>query len=94
MADIRKTTGGAPVQGVVYDIARGRPRASAADGPSPDDSAGFTESARELSRARGAVDAAPDVRAAKVRALKHQVEQGQYQPDARAVARKLIEKGF
>ena len=94
MPDIRKTSSAAPVESLPYDIGRARTRTADVDATAAEDSAGFTDGARELSRAREAVEASPDVRAAKVRALKHQVEQGQYQPDAAAVARKLLETGF
>ncbi len=57
-------------------------------------SPGFTDEARELSRARAAVEGAPEVRQAKVEQLKRQVAGGEYNPDPREVAAKILERGF
>ncbi len=58
------------------------------------DSAGITESARELSRAKEAVEASRDVRAEKVKALKAAIENGTYAPDPEEIARKLLDRGI
>jgi negative regulator of flagellin synthesis FlgM len=78
----------------VYDFVAARERARVAAPVAAPDSAGITEGARELARARTAVEDAPDVRAEKVKALKAQIANGSYQPDPRDVARRMLETGF
>jgi negative regulator of flagellin synthesis FlgM len=95
MADIGRTSRPSGTGAVIYDITRARPRAAAPEAAGvPADTAGFTEGARELARAHEAAKAAPDVRAERVRALKQQIENGQYNPDPREVARKILERGL
>ncbi len=94
MADVRKTSGPDSAQGVIYDLARARQRASEPQPPAPTDSAGITESARELGRARAAVEAAPDTRQQHVRALRQQIANGRYQPDPKEIAREILDRGF
>ena len=60
----------------------------------PADTAGISEDARELSRAREAVEAAPDVRADRVRSLQQQIRNGNYNPDPREVAKRIMERGL
>lgn len=95
MPEVRKTGGSSSSGAVIYDITRVRSRsvpevcvAEAAD------AAAFSENARELARACEAVNGAPEVRAARVKALKRQIENGAYSADPREVARKLLELGF
>lgn len=94
MTDVRKTSGTDAAQGVVYDLARARQRVAEAQAPAATDSAGITENARELSRARAAVEAAPDTRDERVRALRQQIANGTYQPDAKEIAREMLDRGF
>jgi flagellar biosynthesis anti-sigma factor FlgM len=95
MPEVRKTGGSSSSGAVIYDIARARLRPVTEVGAvEAADAAGFSESARELARAREAVDGAPEIRAAKVKALKRQIESGAYAADPRELARKLLETGF
>ena len=94
MADVRKTTGSSAPQGVIYDFNRARQRVSTAEPATDADRAGITEEARELSRAREAVEAAPDTRSERVRALKQQIQNGSYQPDAKEIAKQILDRGF
>ena len=95
MTEIRKSAGPAPARGVVYDITQARARAaSRVASAEPPDVAGFSDGARELARAREAAELAPEIRSEKVKALKHQIENGQYNPDPREIARSLVERGF
>ena len=93
MAEVRKTSGTESTRAVVYDLVK-RQRSVSPEAAEPTDSAGITEGARELNRARDAVQAAPDTRPERVRALKHQVQSGTYQPDPREIAREILERGF
>lgn len=91
---VRKTSGTSASQGVVYDLARARTAAPAAEAPSRADSSGITPAARELSSALHVVEASDEVRAEKVRALREQIANGSYNPDPREIAKKLVERGF
>ena len=93
MAEVRKSSATDSTRGVVYDLVK-RQRVAAPELAEPADSAGITERARELNRAREAVQGTPEVRTERVRALKHQVQNGTYQPDPRDVAREILERGF
>jgi flagellar biosynthesis anti-sigma factor FlgM len=74
-------------------------RAAGENQPKPDqervrpasDSVEISDLSRELSRARQAVDAAPDVRADKVAAIKKRIEDGTYSVSPELLARKLLE---
>jgi negative regulator of flagellin synthesis FlgM len=55
------------------------------------DSVEISSRSRELARARQAVDAAPDVRADKVAAIKQRIEDGTYSVSPQALASKLLE---
>jgi negative regulator of flagellin synthesis FlgM len=57
----------------------------------PSDSVEISSRSRELARARQAVDAAPDVRADKVAAIKKRIEDGTYSVSPQALASKLLE---
>jgi flagellar biosynthesis anti-sigma factor FlgM len=94
MADVRDASGSSAPQGVIYDFGRARQRVDAAEPATETDSAGITEAAQELSRAREAVEAAPATRSERVRALKQQIQNGNYQPDAKEIARQILERGF
>lgn len=91
---VRKTSGAGAASGVVYDLVRGRTGAPGTEPQTRADSAGITSEARELSSALHAVEAADDVRAEKVRALREQIANGTYAPDPREIAKKLVERGF
>jgi negative regulator of flagellin synthesis FlgM len=55
------------------------------------DSVSLSDSARTLATARAAVQQAPDVRDAKVTAIKQRVDDGTYNVPANVLARKLID---
>lgn len=93
MSDVRKTSSAGGPRGVIYDFNRARVSAPAAE-PAFADRAGFSEDARELSRAQSAVENSADVRTARVKALKAQIARGEYRPDPREVARRIIERGL
>jgi flagellar biosynthesis anti-sigma factor FlgM len=57
----------------------------------PADTLEISSKARELARARQAVDAAPEVRSEKVAAIKKSVEDGTYSVSPHLLARKLLE---
>lgn len=54
------------------------------------DTVEISSESRTLSRARQAVDAAPDVRADKVAAIKKRIEDGTYSVSPEALANKLL----
>ena len=56
------------------------------------DKAEFSERSLALSKARGTLDAVPEVRADKVDALKQQIETGAYQVPYDKLAGKLLDK--
>jgi negative regulator of flagellin synthesis FlgM len=56
------------------------------------DSVEISDAARELAKARQAVDAAPDVRSDKVAAIKKRIEDGTYSVSPELLARKLLER--
>ena len=57
----------------------------------PSDTLEISNKARELARARQAVDAAPEVRSEKVAAIKKRIEDGTYTVSPQLLARKLLE---
>jgi negative regulator of flagellin synthesis FlgM len=94
MSELRKTSGAEGPQAVIYDFSRARQRVASVEPGAQPDSAGITESARELNRARAAVEAAPETRAERVAALKQQIANGAYQPDPQEIAREILDRGF
>jgi negative regulator of flagellin synthesis FlgM len=93
MSGVRKTSTTSAPRGAPYDIARSRGGVATTE-PSKIDRAGITPQARELSRAREAVESASEVRAARVAALRKQIQDGTYNPDPREVAKQILERGF
>lgn len=93
MASVRKTSATGAPQGLPYDIARGRGGVATSE-PAKLDRAGLSEKARELSRALESVESSADVRAARVAALRKQIQDGTYNPDPRAVAKQILDRGF
>lgn len=91
---LRKTSGTGASRGVVYDLASARSNVAAPPPPARTDQSGITAEARELSAALQAAEAAAEVRAEKVRALREQIANGTYNPDPREIAKKLVERGF
>lgn len=91
MSNIRKTSGSGAV---IYDLASARERAGSPPADHAVDEAGISANARELSRAHTAVEHTPDVRAERVAALRAQIARGDYNPDPREVARKILERGL
>ncbi len=95
MSNVRKTGSSEPTNPLVYDAARLRAaRAAHAAPEATPDSAGFSERARELAKASAAVREAPEVRTEKVKELRARIRSGNYHPDAREIARKMLETGF
>lgn len=96
MSDIRKTSAPSGAPAVVYDLAKERAeRAAVSNTAHPNrDSSGISASARELSRARAAVESADDVRQERIQALREQIARGEYNPDPREVAKKILERGL
>jgi negative regulator of flagellin synthesis FlgM len=98
MPEIRKSPASVAAGAVIYDIAQARHRAAeTATAPAPmsgADAAGISEAARERARALAVVETTPEVRAERVRALRAQIASGQYQPDAREVARAILGRGL
>lgn len=94
MTEIGPPSGAGNTPAVIYDFSGARARIEANRRQQAADTTGFTPEARELSRARAAVDATPEVRQAKVDALKHQIANGGYTPDPREVAAKILDQGL
>lgn len=58
------------------------------------DEAGSNEEARTLRHALEAVEASPEDRELRIKALRAAILNGTYEPDASEVARKLLDNGF
>ncbi len=70
-------------------------RAAGKRGASPSrDRVGISSQAAELARALRHVHDSPDVREAKVRALRSAIASGRYEPDPRVIAEKILEHGL
>ncbi|KAA0239509.1 MAG: flagellar biosynthesis anti-sigma factor FlgM [Dehalococcoidia bacterium] len=93
MPDVRKTPPPGTSQGVVYDLAAARAR-TVAPAPEGADVAGFSGQALELARANTVVRESPETRAEKIRALRARIEAGEYRPDPREIARRIIAQGL
>ena len=95
MSQIRKSSSVGPT-GAVYDMSQYRTRVNnaAAQGVDAADQAAVSDSARELSKARGVVEAAPDTRPELINSLRLSIAEGKYQPDPREIARKIMERGL
>ena len=94
MSGVRKTSGSSEARGVAYHPGGVRLRAVPVERPGTADSTGITEAARELARADAVVEDAAEIRTERVLALKQQIARGDYRPDPREVARRLLERGF
>lgn len=94
MASVRRTSSAARVRKVVTEFPAKGGRVESAQPTSGRDRVEATDEARQLARAREKVDAAPAIRAEKVRRLKEQIARGEYKPDPREVARKILEHGL
>ena len=62
--------------------------------PATEDKISVSEDARTLSRLRGELGDVGAVRADKVEELRGQIERGEYRPDLKQVARKLLQAIF
>lgn len=93
MAGVRKTSGAGATRGVVYDLAQ-RASVPTAERGQRVDSSGITTAARELAGALQAVEESDEVRSERVKALRDQIANGSYNPDAREIAKKMVERGF
>jgi flagellar biosynthesis anti-sigma factor FlgM len=94
MAEIRKTASAPGTGAVIYDFPSGRARVIAAEPMERKDTAGITESARELARARDAVFAAPETRGLRIAELRSLIDRGAYQPDPKDIARRILDAGL
>ena len=95
MSEIKKTSIASPSGAVVYDIGlRVRAGSSPAANVARADNAGITDAARELARARGTVEDAREIRTERVEALRAQISNGAYQPDAREIAQAILQRGL
>lgn len=95
MAGLKRSSTANASRGVVYEMSRARIGSPDANGAHVrGDTFGITSAARELSAALHAVEATDEVRAAKVRALRRRIADGTYNPDPRAIAVRLVERGF
>jgi flagellar biosynthesis anti-sigma factor FlgM len=95
MSQIRRTSSAGPVSAVVHDFSAYRSRQ--ASGPAAADSAdkaAVSDSARELNRARPIVEAAPDMRPERINELRSDIEQGNYQPDPKVIAKVILSRGL
>ena len=93
MSEVRKTSS---TGAVVHDIgvARARRAAATATATPPSDETGISDGARELSRAREAVEQSSGERLDRVQELRQQIARGEYNPDPREVAKKILERGL
>lgn len=79
--------------GFIYEVFANRRQPSPATAIARD-GADIGNNARELNRARAAVEAAPEIRADRVTFLRRQVEHGTYQPNVHEVARQILARGL
>lgn len=95
MSQIRKSSSAGPA-GAVYDLGQYRARVQSTPGHAIEasDRAAVSEGARELSRARTAVNAAPETRTQLIQQLKASIANGTYNPDPREIARQILERGL
>jgi len=94
MPGVRKTFAPSESHAVVYDLATGRSRATTFASGGRAGSGAVGSAAPNLDRARQAVDAADEVRAARVQALREKIENGTYHPDPAQVAREILRSGL
>jgi len=78
--------------GVGSDVTR--PRDGRHVPPATEDKVSVSEEARTLSRLRGELGEVAAVRTEKVEELRGQIERGEYRPDLKQAARKLLEAIF
>ncbi len=78
--------------GVTSDATR--PRDGRPVPPATEDKVSVSEEARTLSRLRGELGEVDGIRAEKVAELRGQIERGEYLPDLKQAARKLLEAIF
>ena len=93
MGEIRKTGEPAGPMGVVYDFPQGRRRVTTDAAPASDEAA-IGEGAREANRVLHVVEEAPEIRAGLVAELRAQIASGDYQPNAREIAREILNRGL
>ena len=71
-----------------------RPRDGRQVPPATEDKVSVSDEARTLSRLRGELGEVDAVRTEKVEELRGQIERGEYRPDLKQAARKLLEAIF
>jgi flagellar biosynthesis anti-sigma factor FlgM len=71
-----------------------RPRDGRQAPAATEDKVSVSEDARTLSRLRGELGAVDAVRSEKVEQIREQIERGEYRPDLKETARKLLEALF
>ncbi len=74
--------------GVQTDVTRGR--RGSAPAPAAGDRVSVSEEARTLARLRADLGDVDAIRSDKVETLRGQIERGEFKPDLKAVARKLL----
>lgn len=90
MSNVGPSRGIDPTPAVIYNLAQARQRKAEKQAASAD-AAGITTEGHELSRANAIAAAMRDVRTERVQSLKHRIASGQYEPDAEAIARSLLD---
>jgi flagellar biosynthesis anti-sigma factor FlgM len=95
MGEIRKTAESSTPVGVIHDITQARRRAAPEPTPPSDaDRTAIGETARQAATALSVVQSTPDIRADRVARLQSSIARGDYQPDAREIAREILARGL
>jgi flagellar biosynthesis anti-sigma factor FlgM len=94
MARIKKSAGATGMVTSFPQRAAGAMKPQSAGGRGFSDRVETTDAALELSRAREQVRLVSEALSPRVEELKRQVESGEYEPDARQIAERLLDRGF
>ncbi|MCZ2109327.1 MAG: flagellar biosynthesis anti-sigma factor FlgM [Dehalococcoidia bacterium] len=94
MGEIRKTGETVGPAGGVYGFPNSQRRVATEEPASHADSVSVGEAAREASAALHVVEASPGVRIERVTELRAKIARGDYQPDAREIAREILNRGL
>ncbi len=76
----------------LYNTTKAKKAYKQESGKGPKDSVSLSSFAKELSVAKRAIDASPDVRQDKVYAIKEQIKEGTYNVSAEQVAERILAK--
>ncbi len=77
--------------GTAARIAKAKAKAKAKDSSSTGDRVSVSQDAKLVAEAARSANESPDVRVDRVEALKAQVQSGNYTPDPRKIAQKLVD---